>query len=101
MVRFKLRLADRKSARVHLDGLCKFAEFAKYTTHVAQDLGHFQMLGAKPGLPDGESTFKDRSCLPKLGPTEQVLEHPSAPYTQQLLANTPSIAPVDGPATAV
>jgi peptide/nickel transport system ATP-binding protein len=28
----------------------------------------------------------------ELGPTAQVLEHPSAPYTQQLLANTPSIA---------
>jgi len=30
----------------------------------------------------------------ELGPTAQVLEHPSAPYTQQLLANTPSIAAV-------
>jgi peptide/nickel transport system ATP-binding protein len=28
----------------------------------------------------------------ELGPTAQVLERPSAPYTQQLLANTPSIA---------
>jgi peptide/nickel transport system ATP-binding protein len=28
----------------------------------------------------------------ELGPTAQVLEHPSAPYTQQLLANTPNIA---------
>jgi peptide/nickel transport system ATP-binding protein len=28
----------------------------------------------------------------ELGPTAQVLEHPNAPYTQQLLANTPSIA---------
>jgi peptide/nickel transport system ATP-binding protein len=28
----------------------------------------------------------------ELGKTEQVLERPSAPYTQQLLANTPSIA---------
>ena len=36
----------------------------------------------------------------ELGPTAQVLEKPSAPYTQQLLANTPSIAPVDGPAAA-
>jgi peptide/nickel transport system ATP-binding protein len=35
----------------------------------------------------------------ELGPTTQVLEHPNAPYTQQLLANTPSIAAVDGPAT--
>jgi peptide/nickel transport system ATP-binding protein len=35
----------------------------------------------------------------ELGPTAQVLEHPSAPYTQQLLANTPSIVAVDGPAT--
>jgi peptide/nickel transport system ATP-binding protein len=34
----------------------------------------------------------------ELGPTAQVLERPSAPYTQQLLANTPSIAAVDGPA---
>ncbi len=34
----------------------------------------------------------------ELGPTAQVLERPSAPYTQQLLANTPSIAPVEGPA---
>jgi peptide/nickel transport system ATP-binding protein len=30
----------------------------------------------------------------ELGPTAQVLEHPSAPYTQQLLANTPSVAVV-------
>jgi peptide/nickel transport system ATP-binding protein len=30
----------------------------------------------------------------ELGPTTQVLERPSAPYTQQLLANTPSIAAV-------
>ena len=36
----------------------------------------------------------------ELGPTAQVLERPNAPYTQQLLANTPSIAPVEGP-TAV
>ncbi len=36
----------------------------------------------------------------ELGPTAQVLERPSAPYTQQLLANTPSIAPGEGP-TAV
>jgi peptide/nickel transport system ATP-binding protein len=36
----------------------------------------------------------------ELGPTAQVLERPSAPYTQQLLANTPSIAPVEGPAAA-
>jgi len=28
----------------------------------------------------------------ELGPTAQVLERPNAPYTQQLLANTPSIA---------
>jgi len=35
----------------------------------------------------------------ELGPTAQVLERPDAPYTQQLLANTPSIAAVDGPAT--
>ena len=35
----------------------------------------------------------------ELGPTAQVLERPIAPYTQQLLANTPSIAPVEGPAT--
>jgi peptide/nickel transport system ATP-binding protein len=34
----------------------------------------------------------------ELGPTAQVLERPNAPYTQQLLANTPSIAPVEGPA---
>ncbi len=34
----------------------------------------------------------------ELGPTAQVLERPSAPYTQQLLANTPSIVDVDGPA---
>jgi peptide/nickel transport system ATP-binding protein len=33
----------------------------------------------------------------ELGLTAQVLEHPSAPYTQQLLANTPSIAAVDAP----
>jgi peptide/nickel transport system ATP-binding protein len=30
----------------------------------------------------------------ELGPTADVLERPSAPYTQQLLANTPSIAAV-------
>jgi peptide/nickel transport system ATP-binding protein len=30
----------------------------------------------------------------ELGATAQVLERPSAPYTQQLLANTPSIAAV-------
>jgi peptide/nickel transport system ATP-binding protein len=36
----------------------------------------------------------------ELGPTAQVLERPSAPYTQQLLANTPSIAPVEGSAAA-
>jgi peptide/nickel transport system ATP-binding protein len=36
----------------------------------------------------------------ELGPIAQVLERPSAPYTQQLLANTPSIAPVEGPAAA-
>jgi peptide/nickel transport system ATP-binding protein len=30
----------------------------------------------------------------ELGPTAEVLERPSAPYTQQLLANTPSIAAV-------
>jgi peptide/nickel transport system ATP-binding protein len=35
----------------------------------------------------------------ELGATAQVLERPSAPYTQQLLANTPSIVAVDGPAT--
>jgi peptide/nickel transport system ATP-binding protein len=35
----------------------------------------------------------------ELGPTAQVLEHPSAPYTQQLLANTPAIAAVDAPPT--
>ena len=34
----------------------------------------------------------------ELGPTADVLERPSAPYTQQLLANTPSIVAVDGPA---
>jgi peptide/nickel transport system ATP-binding protein len=34
----------------------------------------------------------------ELAPTADVLERPSAPYTQQLLANTPSIAAVDGPA---
>ena len=34
------------------------------------------------------------------GPTATVLEHPSAPYTQQLLANTPSIAAAEGPAAA-
>jgi peptide/nickel transport system ATP-binding protein len=28
----------------------------------------------------------------ELGPTETLLERPSAPYTQQLLANTPNIA---------
>jgi ABC-type oligopeptide transport system ATPase subunit len=28
----------------------------------------------------------------ELGPTVQLLEQPTAPYTQQLLANTPSIA---------
>jgi peptide/nickel transport system ATP-binding protein len=28
----------------------------------------------------------------ELGPTAQVLEHPSAPYTPLLLAHTPSIA---------
>jgi ABC-type oligopeptide transport system ATPase subunit len=30
----------------------------------------------------------------ELGATAQVLERPNAPYTQQLLANTPSIAAV-------
>jgi peptide/nickel transport system ATP-binding protein len=35
----------------------------------------------------------------ELGSTEQVLEHPTAPYTQQLLANTPSIV-VDHHASA-
>jgi peptide/nickel transport system ATP-binding protein len=35
----------------------------------------------------------------ELGATVQVLERPTAPYTQQLLANTPSIAATDGPAT--
>jgi len=34
----------------------------------------------------------------ELGPTAQVLETPSAPYTQQLLANTPTVAAADGPA---
>jgi peptide/nickel transport system ATP-binding protein len=34
------------------------------------------------------------------GPTATVLESPSAPYTRQLLANTPSIAAAPGPATA-
>ena len=34
----------------------------------------------------------------ELGPTAQVLEHPSAPYTQQLLANTPTVAAAEGPA---
>jgi peptide/nickel transport system ATP-binding protein len=34
------------------------------------------------------------------GPTAAILEHPSAPYTQQLLANTPSIEATSGPATA-
>jgi peptide/nickel transport system ATP-binding protein len=34
----------------------------------------------------------------ELAPTADVLERPAAPYTQQLLANTPSIAAVDGPA---
>jgi peptide/nickel transport system ATP-binding protein len=36
----------------------------------------------------------------ELGPTVGVLERPSAPYTQQLLANTPSIAATPGPAAA-
>jgi peptide/nickel transport system ATP-binding protein len=36
----------------------------------------------------------------ELGPTVTVLERPSAPYTQQLLANTPSIAAEPGPAAA-
>jgi peptide/nickel transport system ATP-binding protein len=36
----------------------------------------------------------------ELGPTVEVLERPSAPYTQQLLANTPSIAATPGPAAA-
>ena len=36
----------------------------------------------------------------ELGPTAQVLEAPSAPYTQQLLANTPSIVAVRRPAPA-
>jgi peptide/nickel transport system ATP-binding protein len=35
----------------------------------------------------------------ELGVTEQVLERPSAPYTQQLLANTPGFVAADGPAT--
>jgi peptide/nickel transport system ATP-binding protein len=35
----------------------------------------------------------------ELGVTAQVLERPSAPYTQQLLANTPNFVAVDGPAT--
>jgi peptide/nickel transport system ATP-binding protein len=35
----------------------------------------------------------------ELGATAQVLERPSAPYTQQLLANTPNFVAVDGPAT--
>jgi peptide/nickel transport system ATP-binding protein len=34
----------------------------------------------------------------ELGPTAQVLEAPSAPYTQQLLANTPTVAAAEGPA---
>jgi ABC-type dipeptide/oligopeptide/nickel transport system ATPase component len=34
------------------------------------------------------------------GPTAALLERPRAPYTQQLLANTPSIAAAEGPATA-
>ena len=34
----------------------------------------------------------------ELGQTAQILEHPTAPYTQQLLANTPSIAPTAAPA---
>ena len=34
----------------------------------------------------------------ELGPTAPVLERPSAPYTQQLLANTPSIAAEPGAA---
>jgi peptide/nickel transport system ATP-binding protein len=34
------------------------------------------------------------------GPTATVLESPSAPYTQQLLANTPSISAAEGPAAA-
>jgi peptide/nickel transport system ATP-binding protein len=36
----------------------------------------------------------------ELGPTDQLFEHPTAPYTQQLLANTPSIVGVDRPAPA-
>ena len=33
----------------------------------------------------------------ELGPTAQVLETPSAPYTQQLLANTPTVAAAEAP----
>jgi peptide/nickel transport system ATP-binding protein len=36
----------------------------------------------------------------ELGPTAQLLETPSAPYTQQLLANTPTVAAAEGPAPA-
>ena len=36
----------------------------------------------------------------EIGPTVTVLERPSAPYTRQLLANTPSIAATPGPAAA-